>query len=78
VDFETAWEEFGNLNIEYGTINLGSGFPNYESLAYLRDIVREVLDKSNVSIQATLPGMWERTLRIGSAGKSFSSTGMRV
>ena len=27
---------------------------------------------------ATLPGMWERTVTIGSAGKSFSTTGAKV
>jgi hypothetical protein len=27
---------------------------------------------------ATLPGMWERTVTIGSAGKVFSSTGIKV
>lgn len=27
---------------------------------------------------AALPGMWERTLTVGSAGKSFAATGWRV
>lgn len=27
---------------------------------------------------ATLPNMWERTLTIGSAGKTFSSTGLKL
>jgi len=27
---------------------------------------------------ATLPGMWERTVTIGSAGKTFSVTGWKV
>ncbi|EJU06486.1 PLP-dependent transferase [Dacryopinax primogenitus] len=27
---------------------------------------------------ATLPGMWERTVTVGSAGKSFSATGWRI
>lgn len=27
---------------------------------------------------ATLPNMWERTLTIGSAGKTFSSTGLKI
>jgi hypothetical protein len=31
-----------------------------------------------LKIKATLPGMWERTVTIGSAGKSFSSTGTKV
>lgn len=29
-------------------------------------------------ISATLPGMWERTVTIGSAGKTFSVTGWKV
>jgi hypothetical protein len=47
VDFDTVWEEFGNLSEQYKTINLGSGFPNYESLTYLREVTKEVLDESN-------------------------------
>ena len=27
---------------------------------------------------ATLPGMWERTITVGSAGKTFSITGWKV
>uniref|UniRef100_A0A8W4F9R2 Kynurenine--oxoglutarate transaminase 1 n=1 Tax=Sus scrofa TaxID=9823 RepID=A0A8W4F9R2_PIG len=30
------------------------------------------------SIPASLPGMWERTLTVGSAGKTFSATGWKV
>ena len=31
-----------------------------------------------ISSLATLPGMWERTVTIGSAGKTFSVTGWKV
>lgn len=34
-------------------------------------------DRKHLSI-ATLPGMWERTLTIGSAGKTFSVTGWKI
>eukprot|EP00732_Lithocolla_globosa_P002187 Lithocolla_globosa_v1_NODE_1362_length_2632_cov_5.112534.p1 type:complete len:420 gc:universal NODE_1362_length_2632_cov_5.112534:768-2027(+) len=34
-------------------------------------------DRSHVSI-ASLPGMWERTLTVGSAGKVFSMTGWKI
>ncbi|KAI0033768.1 PLP-dependent transferase [Vararia minispora EC-137] len=34
-------------------------------------------NKEHVRI-ATLPGMWDRTITVGSAGKSFSATGWRV
>ena len=27
---------------------------------------------------ATIPGMWDRTVTIGSAGKTFSATGWKV
>lgn len=33
---------------------------------------------SSWPLAASLPGMWERTLTIGSAGKSFSATGWKV
>lgn len=29
-------------------------------------------------IPATLPGMWDRTITIGSAGKAYSVTGWKV
>lgn len=29
-------------------------------------------------LTASLPGMWERTVTIGSAGKTFSATGWKV
>ena len=32
----------------------------------------------SLSLSATLPGMWERTLTIGSAGKTFNCTGWKV
>lgn len=31
-----------------------------------------------ISSVATLPGMWDRTITIGSAGKTFSVTGWKV
>ena len=31
-----------------------------------------------LTISATLPGMWDRTISIGSAGKTFSMTGWKV
>ena len=31
-----------------------------------------------LSTPATLPGMWERTLTIGSAGKTFNVTGWKI
>ncbi|KAG6880441.1 hypothetical protein C0992_000043 [Termitomyces sp. T32_za158] len=36
-----------------------------------------VFDQEHVRI-ATLPGMWDRTVTVGSAGKSFAATGWRV
>jgi kynurenine--oxoglutarate transaminase/cysteine-S-conjugate beta-lyase/glutamine--phenylpyruvate transaminase len=37
-----------------------------------------ILLMDNKMIQATLPGMWERTITIGSAGKTFSVTGWKL
>jgi hypothetical protein len=37
-----------------------------------------VYDKNKHIRMATLPNMWERTLTIGSAGKTFSSTGLKL
>ncbi|KIK65386.1 hypothetical protein GYMLUDRAFT_158936 [Collybiopsis luxurians FD-317 M1] len=38
---------------------------------------RLVFDREHVRI-ANLPGMWDRTVTVGSAGKSFAATGWRV
>ncbi|KAF5393645.1 hypothetical protein D9757_000136 [Collybiopsis confluens] len=38
---------------------------------------RLVFDREHIRI-ANLPGMWERTVTVGSAGKSFAATGWRV
>jgi len=37
-----------------------------------------VYDGKNHVKLATLPGMWDRTITIGSAGKSFSVTGYKI
>jgi len=38
-----------------------------------------LLKKNNFFfLTASLPGMWERTVTIGSAGKTFSATGWKV
>lgn len=37
-----------------------------------------VFDKKEHVRIATLPGMWERTVTVGSAGKSFAATGWRI
>jgi kynurenine--oxoglutarate transaminase/cysteine-S-conjugate beta-lyase/glutamine--phenylpyruvate transaminase len=37
-----------------------------------------ILLMDNKMIEATFPGMWERTITIGSAGKTFGVTGWKV
>jgi len=37
-----------------------------------------VYDNTELVRMATLPGMWERTISIGSAGKTFSATGFKI
>ena len=38
----------------------------------------EILIHKYFKLTATLPGMWERTVTFGSAGKAFSATGAKV
>lgn len=54
------------LCVEYNVICLSDEV--YEDITY---------DKAHLRI-ASFPGMWERTLTIGSAGKKFSSTGVKT
>ena len=62
----------------------GRVVPNMESLPWLQIINREARYWESVSLvhthicPASLPGMWERTITIGSAGKTFSATGWKV
>lgn len=41
-------------------------------------LVEDLRCTEPVSSAATLPGMWDRTITIGSAGKTFSVTGWKV
>lgn len=59
-------EKIAELCIKHNVICLADEV--YEHLA---------LDKDHIRI-ATLPGMWERTVTFGSAGKTFSTTGSKV
>lgn len=42
--------------------------------------VYEMLTYDGVELvrPATLPGMWERTISLGSAGKAFNATGWKI
>lgn len=59
-------EKVASLCIKYNTLCIADEV--YEHLVY---------DRPHIRI-ATLPGMWERTVTIGSAGKVFSSTGAKI
>jgi kynurenine--oxoglutarate transaminase/cysteine-S-conjugate beta-lyase/glutamine--phenylpyruvate transaminase len=59
-------EKIAKLCIKYNCICISDEV--YEHITY---------DNKHIRI-ATLPGMWERTVTIGSAGKTFSSTGAKV
>ncbi|XP_045144450.1 kynurenine--oxoglutarate transaminase 1 [Echinops telfairi] len=107
---KNPWVELTKLASDYGTVNLGQGFPDFAppdfaveafqralsedymlnqytkafvsppALAALCTQARRTLTGhiwSSVS-QTSLPGMWHRTLTIGSAGKTFSATGWKV
>ncbi len=49
----------------------------YEWMIYAADGAADERDVEHVRI-ATLPGMWERTVTLGSAGKTFSVTGWKI
>lgn len=59
-------EQIANLCIKHNTLCVSDEV--YEHITYDREHIR----------MATLPGMWERTITVGSAGKAFSSTGAKV
>lgn len=59
-------EHIANLCEKYNVICIADEV--YEWITY---------DRKHIRI-ATLPNMWPRTLTIGSAGKTFSSTGLKI
>ena len=59
-------EKFAELCFRHITLCVADEV--YEHVSYEREHVRI----------ATIPDMWERTVTIGSGGKTFSSTGIRV
>ena len=53
--------------------------PAHDAYAVCDEVYEHIIfdDRRHMSLM-TLPGMRERTVRIGSAGKSFSLTGWKV
>lgn len=60
-------------------LDLVAGLCINHNVLCLSDEVYEhlALDREHIRI-ATLPGMWERTVTFGSAGKAFSATGAKI
>ncbi|XP_035212820.1 kynurenine--oxoglutarate transaminase 3-like isoform X1 [Stegodyphus dumicola] len=51
----------------------------HDVIALMDEVYEWIVYKGNEHIRmATLPGMWERTLTVGSAGKTFSVTGWKI
>lgn len=44
---KNIWVEYTGLAREYNAVNLGQGFPDYQSATYLNEKVRETLEQSN-------------------------------
>ncbi len=44
---DNVWVEFTALARQYSTVNIGHGFPDYQSLSYLDEIIKEVVDEQN-------------------------------
>jgi N-succinyldiaminopimelate aminotransferase len=63
-----------------GELEIVAGFAHAHDLTVISDEVWEhiVLDGRRFTPLASLPGMGERTIKIGSAGKIFSLTGWKV
>jgi N-succinyldiaminopimelate aminotransferase len=51
----------------------------FDVLAFTDEVYEHVVFDGGTHVRlATLPGMWERTLTLGGAGKTFSCTGWRI
>ena len=53
-------------------------FPNGLELSSNEWSIHPSCASSSLLLLATLPGMWDRTITVGSAGKTFSATGWKV
>ena len=47
VNQNNVWIEYPTLAKEYNAVSLGHGFPDYESIPYLREKIDETLKDSN-------------------------------
>ena len=47
---KNVWVEYTGLARDYNAVNLGQGFPDYQSATYLNKKVEETLNESNDSI----------------------------
>lgn len=55
-------------------VKIGESTQEYLCFIYLYSFI----NAGNDSLTASLPGMWERTITVGSGGKTFSATGWKV
>nr|DBA21429.1 TPA: hypothetical protein GDO54_018066 [Pyxicephalus adspersus]DBA21430.1 TPA: hypothetical protein GDO54_018066 [Pyxicephalus adspersus] len=82
---ENIWVELVGLADKYKTVNLGQGFPDFDPPCYIKEAFAKAITEEHTLLNqytrafvTSLPGMWERTITIGSAGKTFSATGWKV
>lgn len=59
---------------EPNTLRLVRNTLKYLSVIHLYHFI----NSGNDLLTASLPGMWERTITVGSGGKTFSATGWKV
>ncbi len=44
---DNFWNEISNMAHQFKAVNLGQGFPDYQSATYLREIIRNTLEESD-------------------------------
>ncbi|XP_055947650.1 kynurenine aminotransferase-like isoform X2 [Argiope bruennichi] len=75
----TPHNPLGKVFTQEELLMIGDLCKKHDVIAVMDEVYEWIVYKGHEHIRmATLPGMWERTITIGSAGKTFSATGWKI
>ncbi|XP_055947651.1 kynurenine aminotransferase-like isoform X3 [Argiope bruennichi] len=75
----TPHNPLGKVFTQEELLMIGDLCKKHDVIAVMDEVYEWIVYKGHEHIRmATLPGMWERTITIGSAGKTFSATGWKL
>ncbi|KAK0179578.1 hypothetical protein PV327_005317 [Microctonus hyperodae] len=78
---KSVWTEYNQLAAQYKPINLGQGFPDFHIVDHVRKALLTVANSDDPLLNQYTRGfvsMYDRTITVGSAGKTFIATGWKI